>query len=165
MRALGCEPKKVPRRVWKSVAQSGWPLPEPGMLGWSLHAVPWPGWSLHALPWPVPSVALAAGSALQRQPSVAGSYEPLGRHSWRRPPPSSRQLQRPVAPLPRVRATCLRPARCPLDAARQEDMKKLLGEVDKDNTGTVDFEGYLQARAAARRAGGVQGGEEAGRLA
>ena len=25
MRALGCEPKKVPRRVWKSVAQSGWP--------------------------------------------------------------------------------------------------------------------------------------------
>lgn len=50
-----------------------------------------------------------------------------------------------------MRATCLRPARCPLDAARQEDMKKLLGEVDKDNTGTVDFEGYLQARAAARR--------------
>ena len=40
-------------------------------------------------------------------------------------------------------------------------MKKLLGEVDKDNTGTVDFEGYLQARAAARRAGGV----EASRLA
>lgn len=38
-------------------------------------------------------------------------------------------------------------------------MKKLLGEVDKDNTGTVDFEGYLQARAAARR------GVEAGRLA
>ena len=33
-------------------------------------------------------------------------------------------------------------------------MKKLLGEVDKDNTGTGDFEGYLQARAAARRAGG-----------
>ena len=38
-------------------------------------------------------------------------------------------------------------------------MKKLLGEVDKDNTGTVDFEGYLQARAAARRAGaGGRGG-------
>ena len=37
-------------------------------------------------------------------------------------------------------------------------MKKLLGEVDKDNTGTVDFEGYLQARAAARRAGGGGGG-------
>lgn len=67
MRALGCEPKKVPWRVWKSVAQSGWPLPEPGMLGWSLHAVPWP----------VPSVALAAGSALQRQPSVAGSLSRL----------------------------------------------------------------------------------------
>ena len=37
-------------------------------------------------------------------------------------------------------------------------MKKLLGEVDKDNTGTVDFEGYLQARAAARRAEGEGGG-------
>ena len=37
-------------------------------------------------------------------------------------------------------------------------MKKLLGEVDKDNTGTVDFEGYLQARAAARRTGGGGGG-------
>merc|ERR1719164_93361 len=27
---------------------------------------------------------------------------------------------------------------------KKEDMKKMLGEVDKDNTGQVDFEGYLQ---------------------
>jgi len=26
-------------------------------------------------------------------------------------------------------------------------MKALLGEVDKDNTGTVDFEGFLKARS------------------
>ena len=57
-----------------------------------------------------------------------------------------------------MRATCLRPARCPLDAVRQEDMKKLLGEVDKDNTGTVDFEGYLQARSSPRRGEGGEGG-------
>ena len=43
-------------------------------------------------------------------------------------------------------------------------MKKLLGEVDKDNTGTVDFEGYLQARAAAARRAGGEGGGGSGRV-
>ena len=70
MRALGCEPKKVPRRVWKGVAaawRSRAGLPEPGM----------PGWSLHEVPWPVPCVALAACSTLQRPPSAAGSWSRL----------------------------------------------------------------------------------------
>ena len=110
---------------------------------------------------PVTEAVIGQAMARSSDPAICRLFEPLGRHLLTAGRPAA-TCATPGSPstcrLLRVRATCLRPARCPLDATRQEDMKKLLGEVDKDNTGTVDFEGYLQARAAARRAGA--GGRE-----
>ena len=104
-----------------------------------------------AWPWPRQPFVKAAGRA-----GRASSLRPatcMGSWAARPPPPENRvaghrlrHARQPSASRrSRLRSAGLCPARCPPDAVRQEDMKKLLGEVDKDNTGTVDFEGYLQA--------------------
>jgi hypothetical protein len=104
MRALGCEPKKAQRRVWKSAWRSRPALPEPGVLGWSLHEAPWL----------MPCAVLAAGSSLQRHPSA--------RPCLARPPPpdgrpASRHLRHcPVAPPPAASPACAPPASAQLAA-------------------------------------------------